>query len=128
MWYNEYMGWRDGKYYYSSGVLKAIAANYATIYEGLPVSWRRDEYNLWSLAEFKADFDIALKAIGKGHWTGNISSSKFRDFLRFGRCQQVVIADIFGITDDELLKLGLYNLPQLRGYAYYLMKTCLNGD
>lgn len=122
------MGWRDGKYYYSPGVLKAIAANYTTIYEGLPVSWKTEEYNLWSLAEFKADFDMALRSIGKGKWTGDIQGANFHSFIRYGRLQRIIIADIFGIDDYELGFQGFYNIPQCRGYGYYLMVKSLNGE
>ena len=121
------MGWVNGKYIYSAGVLKAIAAHYVTIYDGLPVSWKTEEYNLWSLAEYRADFDNALKAIGRGAWHGLPDGAKFRDFNKFGRCQRVIIGDILGIDDYELEMAGLRNVPQLRGYAYYLMRTVLNG-
>jgi hypothetical protein len=122
------MPWREGKYFYSAGVLKAIAAHYVTIYDGLPVSWKTEEYNLLSLAEYRADFDVALRSIGRGKWVGLPVNAKFKDFKKYGRCQRVVIGDILGVDDYELEMSGLFNVPQLRGYAYYLMRTVLNGE
>lgn len=119
--------WKNDEYYYSIRTLKSIAGNYVTIYEGLPFRETSLIINPWSIAEFKADFDSALKGIGKGRWSGRIDGYKFRDFRYFGRLQQVIIADILGIRDFELEVLGFYRIPQLRGYAYYLMRNFLNG-
>ena len=121
------MPWVEGKYIYSAGVLRSIAAHYLQIYDGLPVSWRRDEYNLWSLAEYRADFDNALRAIGRGKWGGLPDNARFRDFNKYGRLQRIVIADIMGVNDYELEQAGFERIPQSRGYAYYLMKMQLNG-
>ena len=122
------MPWVGDKFYYSTGLLKSLAANYTKIYEGCRVSWRRDEYNLWALAEYKADFDIALRSIGKGHWTGDIANKNFKDFIQFGKLQRLIIADILGVDDYELGLSGFYRIPQLRGYAFFLMKPYLNRD
>jgi len=116
------MGWINDTYFYSKRTLKTIAENYTTLYDGLPL--RSEVTNLWSLAEFKADFDIALSSIGRGKWSGEIL--QFKEYRHFGRLQQIVIADILGIDDYELEGLGFYSIPRLRGYAYYLMVTHLN--
>ena len=108
------MSWIDGKYYYSVRVLKAIASNYAQIYEGISFNGHT-VVNPWSLAEYKADFDIALSAIGKGRWGGIKSKGNF------GRLQKVIIADILGIKDY------VNRVSQMRGYAYHLMADRLNG-
>ena len=121
------MGWRDDKFYYSIKVLKTIAENYTSLYEGLEFRSGHLIVNPWSLAEFKADFDVALLSIGKGRWTGNITRHKFKDYHYSGRLQRIIIADIFGISDYELEGLGFYSIPRLRGYAYYLMVCSLNG-
>ena len=120
------MGWINDKYFYSTGALKSIAENYLRIYEGLPLSWRTEIYNPWAIAEYKADFDRALRGIGKGKWDGEIKD--FKHYRNFGRCQRIIIAGILGISDVELMRMRFYNIPQLRGYAYYLMKMYLNGD
>ncbi len=67
------MGWEYGKFYYTTALLRSIAENYATIYEGFPLSWDTEETNPWSIAEYKADFDMALKGVGK------------RDYYRMAR-------------------------------------------
>ena len=81
-----------------------------------------------SIAEYKADFDTALKGIGRGKLTENINGSTFKDFRHYGRLQQIIIAVILGKTDYELEESGFYSVPRLRGYSFYLMKMFLNGD
>lgn len=112
-------------FYYSVGVLKYISANYSRIYqEGIEIYghgiYRYTDTNPWSIAEYKADFDTALTGIGKGKWEGKING----DFRNYGRLQKIIISDIMG--DDELA--GFYDIPRLRGYAYYLMKCFLNNN
>ena len=119
------MAWRGDKFYYSIKMLKTIAENYTSLYEGLEFRSGQLETNPWALAEYKADFDIALQSIGKGRWTGSIS--KFRDYRYYGRLQQIVIADILGRQDFELRELGFYSIPRLRACAYSCMKESLNG-
>ena len=119
--------WKGDQYYYSTKTLKIIAENYANIYEGLPLSLNYEVTNPFSLAEYKIDFDLALRGIGKGKWTGRIDGCEFKDFKYYGRLQRIIIADIFGVTDYELEGLGFYSIPRLRGYAYYLMRCYLNG-
>ena len=121
------MGWQGETYYYSVKILRVIAENYTSIYDGLELRPGHLITNPWALAEFRADFDVALQSIGKGKWTGNIDGRKFKDYHYYGRLQRIVIADIFGVTDSELEGLGFYSIPRLRGYAYYLMVCSLNG-
>ena len=117
--------WKDGQYYYSTRVLKSIAENYLTLDDGLPLSWRVEIYNPWAIAEFRADFDMALRGIGRGKWTGAVQDFKY--YRNFGRLQRIIIADILKIDDRELTRLRFYDIPRLRGYAYYLMRCFLNG-
>ena len=119
------MPWVDGKFFYTKAIIKAIAENYGTIYDGLPVSWRADTYNLWSLAEYRADFCNALNAIGRGRWHGELHKP-FNYYRKFGRLQRVIIAGLIGVDDETLDRAGFYGIPQLRGYAYYLMCKVLN--
>ena len=116
--------WIGNNYFYTKRTLKAIAENYISIYEGLPLSLRSEVTNLWALAEYKADFDIALNSIGRGKWTGEIK--RFKDYRHYGRLQQIVIADILGIDNFELEGIGFYDVPRLKSYAYYLMCKKLN--
>lgn len=110
-------------YTYKVGTLRAIADCYCTLYNQ---EWFHPQEDLFSIALYKADFDLALTAIGKGHWFG-IVNSNFRAFRYFGKAQQIVIADILGITDYELRGLGFYQVSQLRGRAYRWMANYLNG-
>jgi len=105
--------WVDDTYFYSVKTLKIIAWSYRTIYEGLPLYY--EVHNPFKLAEFKADFDRALSAIGRGKWTG-IKGSKISNYRGFGRLQKVVIADIIGeyVTGNG-------------GLAYRWMADFLNG-
>ena len=115
------MPWINNEFIYTKKLLKAIAKSYESIYEGLPVSWKAEVYNPWAIAEYKADFDVALDSIGKGHWKGEIDGSNLANYRQFGHLQQVVIADILGKD------LGFYQVAQLRGRAYRWMANCLNG-
>lgn len=112
-------------YTYAPGTLRRIADCYCSLYN------REGEFfypkvSLYIIAEYKADFDLSLAAIGKGDWRG-LENTDFRAYRYYGRMQQVVIADILGITDNELSGLGFYQVPQLRGRAYKWMANCLNG-
>lgn len=122
------MAWKDDTFYYSVKVLKTIAENYTSLYEGLEFRSGQLIVNPWALAEYKADFDMAMQSIGHGKWTGNLDTHKFKDYHYYSRLQQIVIADIFGIKDWELESLGFYSIPSLRGYAYYLMVKHLNEE
>ena len=119
------MGWDVDKlhYIYKVGTLRAIADYYCSLYNQ---EFFHPQEDLLSIALFKADFDLSLSAIGKGHWTG-IVNPDFRAYRYFGKAQQVVIADIIGITDYELRGLGFYQIGQLRGRAYRWMANYLNG-
>lgn len=121
------MPWIKNEYIYTKKLLKAIAGNYQLIYEGLPLSWKTEIYNPWSIAEYKADFDIALDSIGRGYWAGELNGSNLADYKRFGYLQRIVIADILGKSNKELSGLGFYQISQLRGRAYRWMANRLNG-
>ena len=105
--------WVGDTYFYSMKTLKVIAENYKTIYDGLPLYY--EVHNPFKLAEYKADFDRALSAIGRGKWTG-INGSKISNYRGFGKLQKVVIADIIGtyVTGNG-------------GLAYRWMANYLNG-
>ena len=119
------MGWNIDKlhYTYTVGTLKAIAFCYTDIYL---IGFHRT-MNPYGIAEYKADFDMALDSIGKGHWQ-DLYSIFFRSYRYYGKAQQVVIADVLGITDWELQAYGFYQIPQLRGKAYKWMADFLNNS
>lgn len=112
-------GWDERwEYRYHPRLLEKLADNYCNYFEDITFN------NVSS----KIDFDMALDAIGKGHWTGKLDEIvKFGQFRGFGRMQQVVIADIVGIKDWELERLGFYNIDWLRRSAYRKMADHLNG-
>ena len=119
------MTWFNDVYYYSKGVLKAIAEQYSSIYEdGLLLANHHINY-LHIVAEFKADFDMALDAIGRGKWNGSLNPN-FGHYRYYGRLQQIIIAKILGLTDYYLTGLGFYDIPQLEGTAYFRMMEFLN--
>lgn len=112
--------WIQDIYFYKKGTLKAIAEGYECLYSDAPLA------ELFSVAEYKADFDRALSSIGRGKWEGLVSSD-FGNYRHFGKQQRVIIADILGITDYKLKGLGFYEIPQLRGQAYSRMMDSLNN-
>ncbi len=116
------------QYRYTSDALRMIARYYDRIYDGLPVNGLT--LNPWSLAEFKADFDLALRRIGRGHWTGNdgCASCDFRYYRSYGRLQRAIIADILGVPWQEMLRLGFTRLAWMRSFGYGLMARHLNGE
>ena len=112
------MPWqKDDTYSYSIGELKQIAAHYEDYGPGRG----------FNIIEYKADFDMALTAIGRGYWDGRIEGKKFGMFKGFGRRQQMIIADIFGISNSELWRMGFYSIGKLRYRAYTEMANHLNG-
>jgi hypothetical protein len=79
----------------------------------------------YSLVEYKADFDTALNAIGKGKWRGKLT--KFNCYRGFGAMQMAVIADVVGEPDERLERIGLTRIPLLKVTAYRAMSKYLNG-
>lgn len=79
------------------------------------------EVNPWKIAEYKADFDIALDAIGRGHWVGEIMEYKY--YRNFSKYQRLIIADICGIPIEDT---GIDYAFQLHGRAYGKLKRFLN--
>jgi len=64
------MAWVGDNYFYSIRILKEIAKCYYTIYQGLEFKDKRGwliriERHPLRLAEYRADFGIALRSIGK---------------------------------------------------------------
>jgi hypothetical protein len=119
------MVWINDVYYYSKSILKAIARHYSSLYEdGLLIANHHINY-LHSVAEYKADFDMALNAIGRGKWNGSLHPN-FGHYRYYGRLQQIIIADILGLLDYHLTGLGFYDIPKLRGMAYFRMTEFLN--
>ena len=119
--------WIGDKYIYSKSLLKNIAENYLTIYDGLPVSWRADIYVLMRIAEYRADFIMSFNKLGQfhnkkpPHWDGELKPFKY--FKPFSRSQKIIIADILKI---ETLP-DYYNPEQLKSRAYTWMLKYLNN-
>ena len=122
--YNQGMGWRGDQFFYGKGLLKTIAENYIELYEGLP-TLNSEIMNPFELAEYKADFDMALSSLGYKKW--ELNSLEFKHCHGFGKLQRIVIADILRVKDAELLRCGFYDLSELRNMAYARMKRFLNG-
>lgn len=120
------MPWINDTYYYTRGVVNAIVEWYCLLYDRQMVIGTHQITHLFTLVEFKADFDMALDSIGRGEWREPVNHN-FNAYKYFGKQQQVVIADILGIGDDELMARGFYGIPQLRGDAYSRMLDALNS-
>ena len=118
---------RGDEFFYSRHILKTVAENYTQLYDGLSFKEGHITTDPWSLAEYKADFDMALRGIGRGNWVGEIIE-EFKYYRNFGRLQRIIIADILGVGDSELVRVHFWDIPRLRGYAYYLMCKSLNVD
>jgi len=130
----------ESEYRYTAHELEAIAEFYAAIYKGLDLSYYGNDSlssrpeagmaryvnNPWSIADYKADFDMALSAIGREKWRG-LNSLRFKDYRRYGRLQQLVIAAILGVDDKVLRQARFYEISRLRATAYTWMANYLNG-
>ena len=118
----------DTQYFYSSRKLRIIARNYDQLGNGFSFREGHLITNPWAIAEYKADFDMALNGIGRGRWSGFNINRSFKNLRNYGRLQRIIIADIMGIQNGELARLGFYDISRLREYSYYLMVRFLNGD
>ena len=128
------MGWNRARteYTYARGTLRAIARAYPGIclpyYPVMVWGLRKEDRevtNLWVIAEIKADFDMALSAIGREPWRG-WQGSNFDTYKNYGRFQKMVIADMCHIPDYKLSAFGFSNPKQKRGTAYRWMLDFLN--
>ena len=113
------------EYVYTPKVLDAVAVGYTSIYSHLTLGVHTVT-SMDRLIEYKADFDLALDSIGRGHWD-TLNETDFRAYSDYGKLQSVVIARILGIEDYELQPYGFYQVPQARGTAYRYMCQFLNG-
>ena len=122
------MPWINNEFIYTKRILQAIAENYTDIYMSIYYSGGEIHEGIVvnPLIDYKIDFDMALNSIGAGHWVGDVEKTKFENYRYFGKLQRVVIADIYGITNWELERLGFYRIPNLKSIAYGRMVRCLN--
>jgi len=111
--------WQNNEYVYSKGMLKRIAYSYKSIYTDGIDGLSGVITNPWVIVEYKADFDCALDAIGRGFWAGYTDDIDYRSF---GRWQRIVMGDIEG--DMGRMEYD----PQTRGRAYGAMARFLNNE
>jgi len=121
------MPWNNDIYYYTQGIVNAIVEWYCLLYDRQMIIGTYQITHLFTLVEFKADFDIALDSIGRGEWRG-LTSHRFNDYRQFGRMQRVIIASILGIKDYELRAFGFNDAKQLRYEARKRMLGILNKN
>ena len=108
------MSWVNDRFYYSVGLLRHIAENYS-LYD--PDSSEFDWKHWQSAIEFKADFDTALKSLGR-------------------RRQKVIKATMKKISDDrdydksdyQLKREGFYSVGKFRYNSFVIMCRLLNGN
>jgi len=94
---------------YTKQRIRIIADNYSNLHG-------------FTTIDDKIDFDMALRSLGKGAWTGG-NLYDFCHYHQYGKLQKVIIARILGIPDEEL---DFTRIPQLRGIAYFRMADWLN--
>ncbi len=124
----------DVTYVYSQRELRRVAYYYTDYAKSGPPrpTYKRQDIERDRLSS-KIDFDRALDAIGRGHWSGTHfvdSESRFRDYRSFGEMQQIVIADIMFdemVVNTELERRGFYDVDRQRRKAYRAMANWLNG-
>ena len=92
---------------YSIRLLRSIAECYEEIYDGLDMGIYT-ETNPFRLAEYRADFCLALKQLT-------------------GRKKKIMELIIKGLENGELEQRGFYRPNQLRRRAFEAMKKYLNG-
>ncbi len=139
------MPWIGDEFRYSRWLLERIAKSYEHIYDrivlstytiildGYVVERERSIAGELVLIEYKADFDRALEGLGHSRYPSrtpklDLTKTEFKNYYKYSRLQQIVIADILGIDDTELMDKGFYDIPRLRGYAYSLMAKGLNNE
>jgi len=113
--------WINDVFFYTVGNLKGIAEHYESLYTDAHTA------SLFLVAERKADFDRALDNIGRGKWKG-LENSNFGAYKYLGRQQQIIIADILGISNRRLEGIGFFDTRKLRSKAYTKMAAKLNGE
>jgi len=121
------MPWINDIYYYTRSVVDAIVEYYGLLYDRQLKIGPYQITHLFTLVEFKTDFDMALDSIGRGKWRG-LTSHNFNNYRQFGRMQRVIIASILGIDDYELRAFGFSDAKQLRYEAYKRMLGILNEN
>ncbi len=115
LWYNSNVEWKGTDLIYTPALLRLIAGSYTGLDRtGLALT-SETITNPYALIEYKTDFDLALRHIGPGQWSGELH--EFSYYRRYGKLQRLVISDIMGFEVDA----------RLLGYAYYLMANFLNG-
>lgn len=116
---------RDVFYRYSNKVLRCLAEQYITLYEdGLSFKEGDRITDTNSIAEYLADFDYGLSHLGRKF----VLLDDFKEYRSWNRFQRVVIADIFGVVDSDLIgRYHFINPQRLRELSYSMMKRFLNG-
>ena len=137
------MPWVQDSFKYSKWLLERIANSYGHIYDkivlgsytvvldGYLVEREKSIAGEQVLIEYKADFDKAFASLGRQHnhqppLYFEYKGGRLKYYSQYSRLQQVVVADIIGITDEELLDKGFYRINNLKGMAYSTMTKYLN--
>ena len=101
------MAWVNDRFYYSIRLLRSICGSYENIYDGLEVGLYV-ETNPFRLAEYRADFDLARRHLGR-------RKRKFIELI------------INGYENGELIKRGFYEVERFKRICFNEMKIILNG-
>ena len=101
------MAWVNDRFFYSIRLLRSIAESYENIYDGLEVGLYV-ETNGFRLAEYRADFDIARRQLGR-------RKRKFIELI------------VRGYENGELEKRGYYEPEKFKRICFNEMRGILNG-
>lgn len=131
------MSWdKDQKiYFYTTGVLRAIASCYVNLYEdGLIFRDDKALRDVWALADYRADFDASLSSLGKRF---EYLGAPLKSYQGYTDLQLAVISDIvYGTLDEQirdyamekdLTSLGKRYIIYMKGKSYKRMCKYLNG-
>ena len=136
--------WVNNEFKYSKWLLERIAKSYKHIYDrivldtytmivdGYTVERERIIQGEQNLIEYKVDFERALSKLGQSRYPTrspklDLSSCEFKNYSHYSRLQQIIIASILGIQDEELMDRGFYRIPNMKMIAYSLMAKYLNS-
>ena len=101
------MGWHKGKYYYSVWLIRYLAEHWDNLYDDGIGFEDYEDTNPWSIAEYRADFSIAIKKVGR-------------------RMRKSIEEYIKGTPDRVMEMRGYYEVASLREKAYVAMVETLN--
>ncbi len=112
-------------YRYSIRILKAVAETYL-YWNGYDTSGSHRETNQFSISEYLCDFELGLSRLAGKEFV--FKGLEFKAYKNYPIYVRVIVADIIGVTEEELIRQRFYDILNLRERAYSKLKECLNGS